>query len=230
LLYRQRAQFSKQTGLPYTISLTEVGQYDFLLDQISRHRSHLAQSQSDHDPEVTFAAAALDWHAHIYRPLIAIIRKTDLLQYFPKRTLGDLYAYISFHQWGEGRKRKFGIGIDRLIPNTMEAFREKMTTQCKDDYPEMLRQITAFVMINVRGKHEKRILEKLFALKEVQEVHSIHGSVDVLAKIILTRDLLSSDAEIISEFVNDYLRPMSGIVSTQTLIPGHSLIKPHTDG
>ena len=227
LLYRQRAEFSKRTGLPYTITLTEVGQYDLLWDQIVRHHAHLTHAKPDADPDVTFTAAALDWYTHIYRPLMAIIRATDLLKYFPKRTLDDLYAYISFHQWGDGRKRKFGIGIDRLIPTTMEAFREKMADNRTEDYPEMLRQITAFVLMNVRAKNETRILEKLFALKEVQEVHSIHGNVDVLVKIILTRDLLSSDAEIISEFVNTQLRPMAGIISTQTLIPGQSLIKDH---
>lgn len=222
LLYRERAQFSEKTGLPYTITLTEVGQYNRLLDQIDRHQSHLSQSLNRH---VEYTEAAMDWYEYIYRPLAAIIRRGDLMKLFPKRTLDDLYAYISYHQWDEGRKRKYGIGIDRLIPNDMEAFREKMATRTKDDYPEMLRHITAFVLMNVRGKNEKRILEKLFALNEVQEVHAIHGNVDVLVKIELTRDLLSSDAEIISNFVNEQIRQISGVVSTQTLIPGHSMIK-----
>jgi hypothetical protein len=47
----------------------------------------------------------------------------------------------------------------------------------------------------------------------------------VLVKIVLTRDLLSSDAEIISDFVNGQLRQITGVVSTQTLIPGQSMIK-----
>lgn len=226
LLYRQRAQFSKQTGLPYTISLTEMGQYHYLLEQIRQHQSEMNRRKAS---RIDFKDAARDWYDHIYRPLVAIIRKADLLKYFPKRTLDDLYAYVSFHQWGEGRKRSFGSGIDRLIPTTMEAFRINMSDQCTGDYPEMLRQITAFVLLNVRAKNEKRILEKLFALKEVQEVHAIHGNVDVLAKIVLTRDLLSSDAEIIGDFVNDQMRQIAGVVSTQTLIPGMSMIKPDHD-
>jgi hypothetical protein len=222
LLYRERAHFSEETGLPYTISLTEVGQYEYLLDQIRQHQTYLSRSRNN---GVTFSDAAKDWYESIYRPLTAIIRRGDLLKFFPKRTLDDLYAYISYHQWEEERKRNYGIGIDRLIPNNMEAFREKMATQSRDDYPEMLRHITAFVLMNVRGKNEKRLLEKLFALNEVQEVHSIHGNVDVLVKIELTRDLLSSDAEIISDFVNAQMRQIPGVLSTQTLIPGHSMIK-----
>jgi hypothetical protein len=222
LLYRDRAQFSEKTGLPYSISLTEVGQYNVLLEQIAKHRAFMVQSRNE---DIDMSAAAMDWYEHIYRPLAGIIRRGDLLKFFPKRTLDDLYVYISSHQWGEGRKRKYGIGIDRLIPNDMEAFREKMATHSKEDYPEMLRHITAFVLLNVKAKSEKRVLEKLFALNEVQEVHAIHGNVDVLVKIELTRDLLSSDAEIISDFVNEQMRQITGVLSTQTLIPGHSMIK-----
>jgi DNA-binding Lrp family transcriptional regulator len=221
LIYRQRADFSKKTGLPYAITLTEVGQYEVLLQQIVNHREHLQKS----GPQVTFEAAADDWYTTIYRPLVAIIRKGDLIKHFPRRTLDDLYAYVSYHQWEIGRERKYGIGVDRLIPSSMEAFREKMADINRSDYPEMLQEITVFVLLNVRSKNENRLLQKLFALKEVREVHSIHGNVDVLAKIVLTRDLLSSDAQIISEFVANQIRSLPGVVSSQTLIPGQSMIK-----
>jgi len=41
----------------------------------------------------------------------------------------------------------------------------------------------------------------------------------------LTRDLLSSDAEIISQFVHEKIRQLPGVNSTTTLIPGISKIK-----
>jgi hypothetical protein len=41
----------------------------------------------------------------------------------------------------------------------------------------------------------------------------------------LTRDLLSSDAEIIAQFVHENIRSISGVTSTQTLIPGYSKVK-----
>jgi hypothetical protein len=222
VLYRQRARFSEQTGLAYAITLTEVGQYDYLLQQIHQHQAHMTRTG---DPDTGFKQAAADWYKTIYRPLTAIIRTGGLLKFFQGRTLDDLYAYISCHQWEQGRKRKYGIGIDRLIPNNMEAFREKMATTSHSDYPEMLREITAFVLMNVRAKSEDAIMQKLFSLAEVREVHSIHGHADLLVKIVLTRDLLSSDAEIISLFVQDQMRRMSGVVSTQTLIPGRSFVK-----
>jgi ribosome biogenesis GTPase A len=68
-------------------------------------------------------------------------------------------------------------------------------------------------------------MDKLFELDEVKEVHSVHGDVDVVLKAVLTRDLLSSDAEIISQFVHEKVRQLPGVVSTKTLIPGVSKVK-----
>jgi hypothetical protein len=77
----------------------------------------------------------------------------------------------------------------------------------------------------VEAKRELKVVDKLFLLPEVREVHSIHGSIDILIKVVLTRDLLSSDAEVIGQFVHERVRQIDGIVSTQTLIPGTSKIK-----
>lgn len=222
ILYYQRVGFTKVTALPYTITLTEVGQYDVLLSQIAMHQKAMAEQ---HRKEIEFKAAALDWYETIYRPLRLIIRSGNLITQFTNRTLDDLYAYVSYHLWEAGKKRKYGIGIDRLIPANMEAFREKMKNRRESSYPEMLRKITAFVLMKVTGKSELPIMERVFALSEVKEIHSIHGDADLLVKIVLTRDLLSSDAEIISEFVHDQLRQIQGVLSTQTLIPGRSLIR-----
>jgi len=107
----------------------------------------------------------------------------------------------------------------------MEDFREKMSGKKEIEYPEMVREITAFVMMTVLGKREDRIIEKLYDLKEVREIHSVHGDVDVLIKIVLTRDLVSSDAEMIGQFVHNQVRQIPGVISTQTLIPSMSKIK-----
>jgi hypothetical protein len=81
-------------------------------------------------------------------------------------------------------------------------------------------------MMNVEAKRELKIVDRLFALPEVKEIHSVHGSIDILVKIKLTRDLLSSDAEVIGQFVHEKVRQVDGILSTQTLIPGESKMKP----
>jgi uncharacterized ParB-like nuclease family protein/DNA-binding Lrp family transcriptional regulator len=222
IIYREKSEFLQQTGLTQPIDISEVGQFPYLLEQVENHRNHLARGEK---PGATLKQAAEDWYATIYLPMTGIIEKANLLASFPGRTLDDLYAYISFHQWEKGRMRHYGIGIDKLIPKEMEAFREKMANLKKEEYPEMLRSITAFIMMNVEARRELKVVDKLFALPEVREVHSIHGSIDILIKVLLTRDLLSSDAEVIGQFVHEKVRQIDGILSTQTLIPGTSMIK-----
>jgi len=222
ILYRERRDFQEKTGLPEAISLTEVGQYGHLMEQISRHLHFLERTRKTH---VTFEDASSDWYKTIYSPLLSIIERGNLIRSFPKRTSSDLYTYITYHQWERDQSRRYGIGIDRLIPKDMEAFRKNMAKMKEFEYPEMKREITAFILMRVKPKEEFRVMDKLFALKEVEEVHSVHGDVDILVKITLTRDLLASDAEIIGQFVHDAMRNLQGVVSTQTLIPGSSKIK-----
>jgi len=222
ILYREKSEFSDKTGLSYSIELTEVGQYAHLIKQILNHQDFLKQIAGD---PFSFESAAVDWYKTIYCPLIAIIENAHLIESFPKRTAADLYTYVTFHQWERSAERKYGSGIDQLISENMEDFRKKMSNKKELEYPEMQREITVFILMNISGKKGNRIIEKLYALEEVREVHSVHGSVDVLAKIVLTRDLISSDAETIWNFVNNKVGQITGIERTQTLIPGFSKIK-----
>lgn len=222
ILYLQRSDFMDKTGLSQEIHLTELGQYDYLLEQIKKHQDYLWRITGR---KVSVKESAQDWYKTIYTPLITIIDKGQLIRHFENRTLSDLYTYISFHQWERNLSRKYGIGIDKLIPKDMEEFRNKMADMKEQQYPELQRDITAFVLINVKAKSEYRIIDKLFVHEEVKELHSVHGDVDIIAKIVLTRDMLSSDAEIIGNFVHDHIRGVSGVSSTQTLIPGYSKIR-----
>jgi DNA-binding Lrp family transcriptional regulator len=222
ILYRERAEFADRTKLKAEINLTEVSQYAHLLEQISEHRQYL---ELEHQAPVSFEQAASDWFKTIYRPLCTIIKQGRLIDFFPERTVDDLYAYITLHQWKEDRKRQYGIGIAKLVRDNMEDFRKKMAELKEAEYPEMQRGITAFILISVQAKREFKIIEKLFELDEVKEVHSVHGDVDLLVKVVLVRDLVSSDAEIISQFVHEKVRQLPGINRTNTLIPGFSKVK-----
>ena len=223
LLYREKAQFDDRTQLPYTIELTDFGQYEHLIEQISGHRDYLEKKAA---APVALQKAAKDWYETIYEPLIAVIEKGRLGEYFPGRTLADLYTFISVHQWErKDPGLRYGIGISQLVPKNMEDFRKKMAKLKETEYPEMLREITAFVLINASAKKEVRLVDKLIKLEEVKEVHSVHGNVDIIAKIVLRRDLVSSDAETIGDFVHNKIRQLSGVISTQTLIPGYSKLK-----
>jgi len=222
-LYLEKIDFRDKVRIPHIVDFTEPGQSEYLLEQIDEHKQFLETEQQQ---EISLEDAAMDWYRSIYLPLKTLIQNSGLLRSFPERTMDDLYLYISTHQWQRESKRKYGIGIDKLIPRDMEEFRRKMEQKTVAEYPEMKRDITIFILINVDGTQEQRLLDKLFALPEVVELHSVHGSIDLVVKAVLTRDLLASDAEVISQFTHSSLRCMKGILATQTLIPGLSLVKP----
>ena len=222
IIYREKSEFNEIARLPHPIKLTEVGQYVHLIKQISTHREFL---EHETKKTVSLEEAAKDWYQTIYEPLNDIINRGGLLEAFPGRTIADLYTYISIHQWGKRRSRNYGSPIDRILTDNMEEFRKKMENMKETKYPEMQRGVTVFILINVKGPSEYKIMDRLFSLKEVQEVHFVHGDIDLLAKATLTRDLMSSDAEIISQFVHNKVRSISGVAGTVTLIPGVSKIK-----
>jgi DNA-binding Lrp family transcriptional regulator len=222
LLYLEKKRFLEKTGLPREIDLTEVGKYKYLEQQIQKHQDYLT-SQSGKDCD--FIRAAKDWYHTIYLPMITIIGNGDLLKYFPGRTLADLYTYIAYHHWDSSTNRRYGIGIDRLIPKSMAAFRSAMLEKQTPEYPEMQRTITAFILIDTDATAESSLSDRLFAIDEVREVHAVHGSIDLLVKVVLQRDFLTSDAETIAEFLDQKIRKIEGIKRTQTMIPGRSLVK-----
>ncbi len=221
-LYLEKIEFRDKAGLIDSIQLTEPGQYHHLEKQICRHQQFLSQEKSQ---EYTYRQAAADWYQTIYQPLAALIKKSGLAKSFPGRTVDDLYLYISVQQWEKGASRHYGIGVDKLIPRDMEAFRKKMADLKKNEYPDMKYRITFFVLLNVDGRQERRIIDRLMAIDEVSEVHSVHGAIDLIIKVTLERDLLSSDAELISQFTHTNIRTLKGVHSSQTLIPGFSRIK-----
>lgn len=221
-LYLEKTEFRDKAGLAQSIDLTELGQYHHLENQIREHRPFL---EKELGKTVSYQEAAGDWFTTIYQPLAAIIDERGLVKSFPGRTVADLYLYISIHQWVMGKKRKYGIGVDQLIPKDMEEFRREMAQHQEKKYPEMRPQMTVFILLNVDGRYEQRIFDKLLALDQVREVHSVHGSIDIIIKVMLERDLLSSDAELLSQFILSTIRKWTGVISTQTLIPGISKVK-----
>jgi len=224
ILYREKADFVLKTGLPESVNLTAIGQYAYLMEQILEHQHFMEELALESIP---LKNAAEDWYKTIYRPLIGILKRSQLVKAFPKRTLADLYAYMSYHQWKKGRKkRKYNIGIDEQIPKNMERFRARMMEKKELELPEMKRTATAFLHISVESGKENRIMEKLFALQEVQEIHCVPGDFDIIAKISTEQDLLTSESESIGHFVQNMVRRLQGVIRTKTIIPISSKKKP----
>ena len=223
ILYREKTNFELSTGLTSKLELTEVGQFGWLLEQIKEHQTALEQLTAT---ETSLKSAAEDWYNTTYKPLVDIIDRSGLEKAFPRRTLADLYVYISYHQWHKGRQeRTYGDKLDNLIPNSMEKFRVKVMENSEHPFPEMKQVTIAFIMVSVKPELEKEIVEKLYAYEEVKELHYVPADFDVIAKIALERDLLSSESEVVRQFVQEKVRRIQGVTWTQTIIPLSSKIK-----
>ncbi len=89
--------FLEKTGLTdarpnVDLSVTIPGQYEKLMEQIDVYK-YLDEDEKKQTS--TLQNAAANWYDTMYIPLAESIRDRELLQWFPKRTITDLYIWIS---------------------------------------------------------------------------------------------------------------------------------------
>ena len=71
------------------------GQYKIFLEHIDVHRWYLGEQRI---AEVPYSEAVISWYDHVYLPLAGFIQEHGILDYFPGRTVADLYLWIIRHQ------------------------------------------------------------------------------------------------------------------------------------
>ena len=95
------ARFLEQTQLDrlrpgVQIEFTTLGRYDVLIEHISAHRWYMG---IDLSRPIEWEEAVVDWYDNIYVPVANVIRENNILENFPRRTVGDLYLWIMDHRW-----------------------------------------------------------------------------------------------------------------------------------
>ncbi len=94
------AAFLDETRLPHTrphhqpITLSEPSRYVDLMGHIYLHQKGL---EMENGASCTLEQAAANWYDNVYRPAVTLIRKYEVLRYFPNRTEGDLYLWMVEH-------------------------------------------------------------------------------------------------------------------------------------
>lgn len=78
-----------------SLDLTILGGYDRLLEHIAVHRYYMGL---DFKRDITDEEAVTHWYDQVYLPLVEAIRKTGVMEKFPKRTETDLYLWAIDHQ------------------------------------------------------------------------------------------------------------------------------------
>jgi hypothetical protein len=139
ILKAGRAHFLAETKLDEhvpesDIRFTEPIGYARLLEHVAANRQ-LMREQDPQGPEPTLEAAALDWYANSYQPIVAQIRDRQLLKRFPGRTEADLYVWVSRYiaeicrLFGEDVGAEEGAALLELRPSP--PFRQAVETLVK---------------------------------------------------------------------------------------------------
>jgi hypothetical protein len=77
------------------IRLTIPDGFDRMLEHIAVHRYFMGL---DLKRDISEEEAVADWYDHVYMPVVNVIRETNILKEFPRKTEGDLYLWVLDHQ------------------------------------------------------------------------------------------------------------------------------------
>lgn len=95
------------------------GQYDKLLQHISVHRWFMGEK---FQRPVSDEEALLGWYKDVYKPLVRIIRKNEILKEFPTRTETDLYLWIIEHRWFLSEELNRRVSLESAALNFTNKF------------------------------------------------------------------------------------------------------------
>jgi hypothetical protein len=122
------AEFLEKTRLDktrpsskYHMDFTEPGGYLRLLQHIELHHYLMEEERGEKlhpDPNKALHLAAADWYDHVYLPIIDVVRRMQVIKYFPGRSETDLYMWLIQHQAALREQ----YDIDDYLPGAAEEF------------------------------------------------------------------------------------------------------------
>ena len=77
------------------IKVTIPDGFDRMLEHIAVHRYFMGL---DWKRDISEEEAVMHWYDTVYRPVVSVIRDTNILKEFPGKTEGDLYLWVLDHQ------------------------------------------------------------------------------------------------------------------------------------
>ena len=83
----------------------------------------------------------------------------------------------------------------------------------------------AFVLLKVAPGHEKKVVNDLLKVKEVQEAHIVAGEWDVLAVVSSQREIVVPSDEKVYRLVLDKISKIKHIQDTNTMVSQFSKTK-----
>jgi len=124
ILKTERSVFLEQTIIDQLlpgngIVLTSPGKYEQLLEHIKVHQYFMG---IDYSKDILMDEAVLDWYEKVFIPIVQVIKKSQLLRNFPKRTEADLYLWLAEHQKSLAEELGWDIPADAAARDLSEEF------------------------------------------------------------------------------------------------------------
>ena len=146
LLKEEYSDFLGWTGLAslrpqQRIEFSEPGGYLALVTHINAHRYFMSLEREE---EAEREEAVADWYDSVYMPVVEVLRQTNALRAFPKRTEADLYRWIMDHRWYL-RERNGGADPGPLVATEdyVRQFGRKSLTDLTESLMRGLREAVA---------------------------------------------------------------------------------------
>lgn len=135
----EKKQFLQETKLnehfdQLDLDFSSPGRFDEIIKHIYGHRYYINQ---DSDDEIPFSDAAFSWYTLVYQPAADAITRQRILNYFPGRTIGDMYLWLISH-WDQ-LKKKYGENVS--IEEAAKDYRSKYGMDFLDKIGIMLRRL-----------------------------------------------------------------------------------------
>jgi len=98
------------------------GQYEKVLEHINVHRYFMGMKKNR---PISDQEAVVGWYREVYRPLVNIIRKRNILKEFPHRTEMDLYLWIIEHRFFLTQEHNRPVSLDAAATNFASSFSQR---------------------------------------------------------------------------------------------------------
>jgi len=123
------------------IEFSEPGGYLALVTHVNAHRYFMSLER---EVEAEREEAVGDWYDSVYMPVVEVLRQTNALRAFPKRTEADLYRWIMDHRWYL-RERNGGADPGPLVATEdyVRQFGRKSLTDLTESLMRGLREAVA---------------------------------------------------------------------------------------
>ncbi len=128
---------SKHPGSDFDMAAPSI--YWTLEAQIEAHRFYIQQTQGK---EVSYEEAAAMWYDEIYSPVMQVIYDRGMLLEFPKRTVADLYIWLSEHRAILKQDLGWAITTDEAANDLATQFSSKWQWSIKSLSNRVLEAVT----------------------------------------------------------------------------------------